>query len=140
MNINVLLNWILAVVYIIIVPLAFLFCVRRLAKDLHQTRHLRRSGVTVVGWVKAKRHSIFNRGRRYFVSFTFKVNPDEANSIVYSLEQEGNKKHYQRLEPSNAVQVRYLPDDPHISRLAGTDEDNTGRLAVIAFTLILGIA
>ncbi len=125
--------------YCLVMPLAFAACLVWTIREFRQSSQLALAGVSTQGQIIGRRTSRITRGRSYFVSYRFLINATISNQQVVTSEQEVNPNHYNQLEVDRPVEITYLPYAPQVSRLAGSNLDNTGRLRAIFYSLLLGL-
>ncbi len=120
------LGWALLVVLL----LAWWFRYLRVEAKLKQ-------GVTTTGTITAHQTS---RGRKtfYYIFYQFPL----SDNRTWNGRQEVHADHFERLREGQPVQVRYVPDEPWISKLVGQDADdvgNGGLIVGITITILLFI-
>jgi len=131
---------IILVVYCLVMPMAFVACLAWVIREFRHTSQLALAGISTHGQIVSRRTSVSvpTRGRSYFVSYRFTIAAALSEQILTS-EQEVSYKRYVLLEVGVPVEIVYLPNDPEISRLAGTNVDNAARLRAIYYTLLLAM-
>jgi hypothetical protein len=97
---------------------------------------LSQSGVTVQATVISQRTHSGDESTSYYVTYSFSV---PSRDKPYTYEQSIGSTTYARLTKGAIVTISYLPENPEISRLAGTDVDNenlTGSLSLFTIPAI----
>jgi hypothetical protein len=89
---------------------------------------LSRSGKITEGKVRKRALSA-----RFYVDYSYQAN----ESIPQQATQEVSPLHYLRLKDGTPVPVIYLPNKPHIARLAGNHYDNVDLVRTILFGTVL---
>ncbi len=108
-------------------------------REWRATKQLSWFGMTTEATIIGRRalyyfgaHGFPLRGFEYVVTYQF-----EVEGAVYSRQQTVSIEHYHRLHDGDTVEVRYLPDDPRVSCLAGLDADPTHWLIAVGLAAAL---
>jgi len=67
-----------------------------------------------------------------FIEYNYRIGTDE-----YSARQAVTADHFERLKEGDLIAVNYVPSNPAISRMAGSDQDNANRRSMINRALVL---
>ena len=86
---------------------------------------LNQHGIEIRAKVDDVRRDTQGRGEYHYIHYRFYV-----DGISYENKQQISKRHYKQYLQSKEVNIRYLVSKPSVSRLAGSDFDNTSRNVV----------
>lgn len=101
--------------------------------DLIRTNHAEQSGTATEAIVTDGYSSTSNRGgTSYYIDYEFKI-----DGQVYKKHVGIGSDLYNRLLIGDPVHIKYLPSDPSVSVLSGTDKDDTDRNSSIAMLAIV---
>lgn len=119
--------------------LTLLYSVWASAREWSTLYCLSRFGLKAQGKISGRRLRNGGKAARFMVTYQFDV---ETNALKqpYESEQQVSWRHYRRLEEGTAVEIRYLPAYPEISRMWGEDRDNTVRDGTTIIAVIVVIA
>jgi len=130
--------WILAIAAIAFC-LVFLYAVYLSAREWSLTNWLTHSGILVEGEVIKRYVQSGGKAGRFLVVYRFHVRESDNREVTYTREQQISWGHYFQLTEGTSVTISYLPDSPGISRLAGSDIDNTTRTNSTVIAVIVMI-
>ena len=93
------------------------------ARGMHRVIvQLRQEGRVTDGTITKLEQYITRRSHIYRVLYEFSTESDKCAGV-----QAVNAQHFKRLKVGDQVSVSYLPANPKVSRLSGTDADYTSR-------------
>jgi Protein of unknown function (DUF3592) len=111
-----------------------LWAVIQTVKAVSETSRLSQSSAALVTGEIAARRTITGKSTTYYVTYRFR----DTGENIYEREQVVSAATYARLGEGSPVSVRYLPTDPTVSGLGGSDTDNT-YLVSLTITMIIFI-
>jgi hypothetical protein len=123
--------------FIALIPLILLGCwgmIQTVKAVSDMSRLSQSSALTVTGEIVGRRIST-GKSTSYYVAYRFR---DTGSENEYQREQMVSAATYERLAEGSPVTVRYVPMDPTISSLGGSDADNT-YLVSVSISMIIFI-
>ena len=126
---------ILMILFWVVLTITYLWWAVReylIARRLHQSGTSTSASVVELGKVW------WTRNLNYYVIYKFTYR-GEVQEIA-SRKQSVGWIHYGKLRTGGMVEIKYLPSNPQVSRLAGVDTDNTSRDLALLSALVCILA
>src|SRR5262249_31403317 len=123
--------------FFLILPLAFAAAFEIAAlREWWLQRRLERDGQATGGEIIELRNDSRAGVNYRSVEYRYEISPGNALLTLQPISSE----HYHRLQKGDAINVRYLPAEPRIARLAGWDRDDSNLKALQTRALLfLGV-
>ncbi|MCC7451707.1 MAG: hypothetical protein IT324_30140 [Anaerolineae bacterium] len=125
--------------YAAIVGVFFFYGARLAFTEQTIAKRLKRLGITTNADVIEKKAEGM-RSIRYCVTYRFHTSAQGFTGQVFTHTQSISEKHFRSLQSQPQVTISYLLENPHISRLTGTDQDNTRRNSGIFYMFLVVLA
>jgi hypothetical protein len=137
---NIDLGIVVVILFVSLICLTLFYSVYISAYEWSTLAWLRRKGSVTDGMITNKFQKNGGRTARLLISYSYNVNLGSNYDRTFAGEQQVSWKHYQNLTLGTPIKVSYLSTNPKISRLAGTDSDNTfrdGTTIVATITMLI---
>jgi hypothetical protein len=121
-----------------VMPIIAVMCLCYLLLDIRDAVRLERKGQTIQAEI-IKRRTVFSLRPRLF-GVVYRFEAEKAGKLRrYSREQVIGYKSFQRLNGESQITVKYNPNDPDFSAMAGIYADHIGRLyaAIVGAALLI---
>ncbi len=127
----------LGIALFLLFPTALLIIsVRWVLRERGVHRQLKQAGQSLPAHIVKVGRESFGRSYRPFVTYRFSTTDSTGEPRDFSRTQSISDDHLRRLQGRATVTIRYLPDDPMISRLSDADADPAREKSAEAFALL----
>lgn len=123
---------------LVIVAAFFVICLRWLFNEGTITRQLEREGQTLEADIVNTGRETVGKGRRLYVTYRFSPANTGGGSQYISRSQTISERQLHVLAGHSTVTISYLPNNPAISRLSGSNIDHS-RHKVVETGMLLAI-